>query len=62
MLLKISYLASGRTQDKTYILAAAMLQYDVEVATDPQKTPLPGVTSLLCDVTSVARRIYCVIV
>jgi hypothetical protein len=47
-------ITSGRTQQKTPCLAAAMLQYDVPVATDPQKTPLPGVASLLCDVTAVA--------
>jgi hypothetical protein len=34
-----------------------MLQYDVAVATEPQKTPLPGVASL-CDVTPVAEHVY----
>jgi hypothetical protein len=33
--------ASGRTQQKTLFLAAAMLQYDVAVAKVPQKTLIP---------------------
>lgn len=45
-------IALERTQQKTTFLAAAMLQYDVEIATDTQKTPLFGVASLFCDVVS----------
>jgi hypothetical protein len=30
-----------------------MLKYDMAGVTDPQKTPLPGVASLLCDITAV---------
>lgn len=41
---------------KIYILAAGMLKYDVAVTTDPQKTPLFGATSLLCDVTAVKEK------
>jgi hypothetical protein len=33
-----------------------MLQYDVTVTSDLQKTPLPGVALLLCDVTAVAKE------
>jgi hypothetical protein len=33
-----------------------MLQYDVIVATDPQKTLFPGVASLLRDVATAAEK------
>jgi hypothetical protein len=42
-------------QQETHFLGAAMLQYDVEVVSDPQITPLPGVASLFCDITAVVE-------
>jgi hypothetical protein len=48
-------IASGRAQKKARFLEAAILQYGVAVATDPQKTLLPGVALLLCDVTAVSE-------
>jgi hypothetical protein len=51
-------IASGQTQRKTPFLVAGVLQYDVAVAVDPQKTPLPGVASLLCD-SAVTEKCHC---
>jgi hypothetical protein len=53
-------IAAGRTKQKTHFLAADILQYYVKVTTDPQKTPLPVIDPLLCDVTAVAEtRLLC---
>jgi hypothetical protein len=43
------------TQLKTPFIAAAVLQYDMAAATDPQKILLPGVDSVLYDVTAVVE-------
>jgi hypothetical protein len=52
-LTSLSRWSSWWAQQKTPSLAADMLECDVAVATDPQKTPFPGVSSLLCNVIAV---------